>query len=831
MSEQGRSSSDHPRPRLPHILAAVLGPLLVLALVLGPVLMRGDAEKSEDALAVEQALQDVQPQIVLLGASTMNESVDVEIFEQALGDEAVSTAKLVKASTMPAVWYVLAKERLFGAGLAPRVLVVGSTPKWLMHTAVSTVSARTVMANHMLEYHPVVARKAYGKEGRSVLHERLDRWRVNARAGFQDRVREVTVGLLHGDGDGSLLDQGARAAEPALDRVFSGEGAVDLSLHSRVIPVVEMQERADAPSEGVAASVLDSFVPDLIELAHEHDTRIVFVWLPYPDASEPIQEIEPAQYAELVRALNDAGAGWLDLHGLDYPDQYFRDRSHMNAKGRQRFSKELAQALLELGALGEGPLPRAVEPFFLGSQVRLEGEPRAPAMPELQPHKQKPGVLFGTMADQVGWSNRGTTVAGLGATSPLVVLEDGEPLQRGPCGAPEPVTGSFCHISGVLLVTPREPGYLEAPAGHYRLALERELPIQQGSVELWWAYPGTSLVADVEGGAGGAPLRVELSLEAMGPGAPPTVTVASLPVSLEQRAEVLVGSVELPQPTEPWSVRVEAPPQGAMVAVRRLAVVRDEQTLDLMGSQALVEQPTVDLLFQAKKGRMEIESSFEPWVLQAPQPHPNGILGRIQAPRLAGLSNEQLVARTHCPRCSPLRLIEGEAAYGPPLLHCGQLRAQAAKGDPTGNFCQQGEEIQLASTDGSPSWEGGKVYRADIVADRLAGFGTWLAPGDRATIPVAGWQSLPMRHGIGRLVLEGVSVPVGEGSDSPIAVTLLLGDEPSHRLELQPSALDAGTLVLPLEPPLEGAIGKLAVRFDAPATAPLVMLSRAELEE
>jgi hypothetical protein len=809
------------------LLLAIVGPALLLLAAMGPGLVPEEVALGEEARAVEAALREVDPELVLLGASTMAEAVDAETLGALLEEEEpVRVAKLVEGGTAPAVWYLLAKERLFGGGLRPRVLLVGSSPRWFLHGQADSRVSERVLAEHMGGYDPVLASKAYGREGAHPALHRLSKLRAKARGAILDGLRELSVGLLLGDRRGSLRAQGARLAGPALERVFGGEHAVDMSLHQRVIPIVEeREEQARARRHG---GVADSFVPDLVELAHAHGCRVVFVWLPYMEAAHEAESVEPQLLAELVRSLNEAGAGWLDLHDMGYPDAYFRDPAHMAAAGRQRFSADLAAALLELGALGEDPLPAAALPFFLEHSVARRGEPAPLPAPDLRPDPDQDGALRARLPRLAGWSNHGATVAGLGPVSPLVVIEDGEALDRVAWGRLDEA-GSASHASALLQLLPRDPAHWTAPEGHFTLRYSEELPLRSGRREAWWVYPGTELEVVVEGeGDSGSELSLRLQLEPMAVEAPaPTLEVDGRAVELTWRRERMEASSTFAPPERPWSIVIAAPREGPPVAVRWLALERDGARLDLLGSPELAAPPEVDALLLARRGEAEVRGLVEPIPLEPGPAHPRLPLTWVLLPEgpWEELSNEALTQRAKRSACSPLRLRWPGEEPTRPAATCAKLQQLEPS---AGAFCQQGDRLLLADPDGALAEGERRLPELLLAPDRAAPFGFWVAPGDRSELPIGRPQAALLRHGASSLLLEGL---VLEGDpEAELGVRLISGGELVHEGRLPVRRLREGTVTIDLDPPLQPR-STTALQLASGPEAPFVMLTRAVLRE
>ncbi|MFH1464285.1 MAG: hypothetical protein ABIO70_07850 [Pseudomonadota bacterium] len=811
---------------MPHQGAAILLPVLLLAAAWLLTAPRQDAGLSEDARAVEAELRAADPELLLLGASTVHRSVDPEALGPLLDDPPVRVGLLAKGSTMPPVWYVLVKERVFDIGLRPRVVVIGSTPRWLMTTEVGTVSAKNVMAEHQTRYDPVVAEKAYHQARRSPAGERLERARSQARAGFQDLVREWSVGLLFGDGEGSVPRQGQRVAEPAPARIFGAEDSVDLSLQQRVIPVVDVTDEVREEQARIE-TVADSFVPDLVELCAAHDARVVFVWVPYPDFSEHAQQIPPAQLAGLVAYLNEVGAGWLDLHALAYGDELFFDWAHMNARGRERFTRDLAHALKDMEVMGTGPFAPAQVPFWVEHSLRREGSPAPLGPVELRPYGPDPTRLMAMLPAWEPISNRGTRVLGAGPVSPLLVLEDGAPLTRDAWALSAPEPGTATHMSRLLLVKPRDPAHLAASAGHFSLALSDELPVTSGADQGFWLYPGTSLVVDLEPSAlAGLPVRVTCALSPVEAGAPPVLTVAGQAVPLQARGDHLVAELSLPLPAGAWELRLTLPPGAPLHLVRWIGAEAEGQRLDLLGREAAIAPPALDLLAQARRGKATVRSRQVQHPLEGFVADPEAGVGEVAAPAWAFLSNPSLVGPTHCPGCSPLRLYEDGVGMKASSANC---RSMAGQADQPGRFCQQGDALRAVGLDGSLPGANAHHYTLGIDPARLTWHGFWLAPGDVSELPAQGWQTLPLRHGATTLALEGHLF--GGSPEATLSLDLEVAGEVAWSAQVALAPLAEGPLLVPLSPPLDPGGRPVVLRLGTELGAPFALLNHVELRE
>jgi len=809
------------------IIASILGPVLLLLAAYLVVNHGQESELSEDARLVEQQLLDEQPRVLLLGASTVAEGIDTKIFGAALSDEPVAVSKLCKGGSRPANWYVLLKNRVYGAGLKPEIIVIGATPRWFYHTGVETQAAKEAMADHLQGYDPVVSQKTYGKERTTQLQHRLERTRVQARSGFQDWVRELSVGLLFGDGEGSLREQGAGVAEPALERIFNAENAVDFSLHSRVIPIVE-HEVSDRQAGTEAGGIQDTFIPDLIQLAHDNGSRVIFVSLPYPEASWAREAVDAATYTELVRTLNEHDVGWLDLHDSGYDKLLFTDAAHLNAKGRKRLSKELGQKLRELDILGGQAMPKAVEPFYVEYQARRGGTSKPLSQPSLAPWPKDPDWLVGHLPQYKAWSNSGTRNAGLGSVSPLVVLEDGKPLTRQTAASAESPKGSFVHTSGYLHVAPSTPELLASPDGHYTLALTGDLSVESTWGPVWWIYPGTTLYFDFSAWQDD-PLdaKFQLVVAPVGPGqAQAQASIAGQPLTFTTSGQLSLAEHQAPIPTGDWSIEIAAPPDGPMLSLRWLALETERGSMDIVGDETVLLPPTVTMFLNARKGKLVSEGPRMELPLEELEAHPRFPLARSPASQLDLLSHKAIGVLTPCTGCSPLRLLEAGQAFGPATRTCFLLRQKQAF---ESAWCQEEGTILFGSSDGSLPHQNGRAYSVGLSEKRWIFGGLWVYPGDRTQVELIGYQMVLLTEGASLLRLEGIHM--GGDPSGSLDVSLEVDGQPLMERSITTAELEQGVVEIALDPPMPAGARSTILRVQAAVEAPYFYLTKADLQQ
>ncbi|HMV69887.1 MAG TPA: hypothetical protein PKA64_23810, partial [Myxococcota bacterium] len=165
--------------------------------------------------------------------------------------------------------------------------------------------------------------------------------------------------------------------------------------------------------------------------------------------------------------------------------------------------------------------------------------------------------------------------SGLGNASPVLLLRDGRPLR--PHVQPDRQSCDDTFIHGAMSVLAQ----VQAD-GAWTLGWSPDLPAltteRNKEVPLWWVYPGTTLRVRGEGtgalvvfaeaaGAGGWPMRVEGAEGELAAGGPATVR----------------GSVSVS--TSPWLLEVQAPPDGAALAVRGVVMGLGEDGVVVLGQR------------------------------------------------------------------------------------------------------------------------------------------------------------------------------------------------------------------------------------------------------
>jgi hypothetical protein len=533
---------------------ALLTPLVVSAPFVQALLMEQEASGDDASRSgigspeqVARVLQEHKPLVIVLGNSVANAAIDEPVLSELL-DVPGQLAVLHVPGSLPPTWYLLLENAVLQQGYTPKlVLIVANPPNLVEVLPASDLDFERLMA-HLDGDDPVVEAALDANDGPLGWQER--RRRVALRSALLDGGRDLAVGLVFAPfGEGWLLERGSGIAAGALGAVFTADGL------GQDAPVAGISTRAPAFDPSLSEAV--------VRLGVTSGAKVVVVQPPVR-RDLPENTLDPAHMAELVATVEGAGGVWLDMSKRP-PPEYFANDHHLNVRGQWWFTARLGERMRAEGLVAvDGPAPR-----LLPLAARREGTP--PTLPAFAQHRRGDrdcGVAYlfqelAFLAEDEPWD-----------ASPVVVLEDGAPLQRrGMPGAPS-CDGTFRHQKeGGLAVAPAHGGALS-------LTLSPEVSLRPAPYrgrqwpDRWWIYPHTTLHLDVPPVEGPFELWVQAGLPGKGE-AKITLEVDGVAVPMAAPGEdgrVLNARVELPGKAAPWSVRVAS--QGPYATLRYVAVRR-----------------------------------------------------------------------------------------------------------------------------------------------------------------------------------------------------------------------------------------------------------------
>jgi hypothetical protein len=288
------------------------------------------------------AIDEDRPDIVLLGDSMLYPSVNSETLSARLDKKIMSIGLPGSASTL---WYLIVKNNVLEAQTPPKTLVI------FFRDSMMTVPGYRVTGRYFEQIDEFARPKDGELVKKAYLNQMnpLEKWaeawfppfgsRWSIRQGLDARIRYTMPAQIGCD-------------QPCMDNamgVVFGDDNMDPNFLSDAL--------AAADDYLYSAEVLDfdgqvgkSFLPDLIQLAKDHDVQLVLVRM------RILRFVAPGSEPPALRDYNEKLAAYLADNGVVYLDysgeqsltrETFADPLHMNDQGKAIFTDMLGEDLLQ----------------------------------------------------------------------------------------------------------------------------------------------------------------------------------------------------------------------------------------------------------------------------------------------------------------------------------------------------------------------------------------------------------------------------------------------------------------------------------------------------
>lgn len=780
--------------------AAVLGPALVLGAWVGWFSQAPPVTPDAKVVRMEEELDAADPVVLVLGNSASFAAIDADALGRALGVPGRVYKAYVPSSRSPA-WYAMLRNRVLARGLEPELVLVVAPSLHMVDMTMDEARRDRL-------------RPQLGPDDDALRSRVLDEdttWPVLQRARHAagealETPKRVAVAALFADHpELDWWEAARRTADEAGEEVFDLASGMQADLHSRILPIAAVERTAPEQAEA-ARDPSATFVPELVDLAHDHDLDIAFVGMPLPATAAGLVLDDPTQ-RQLVEVLAAHGAAWIDLSGAPIPASGWGDDVHMNPAGRAVFTEALGQALVDLGALGDAPLPVASLPLAV-SGVHRTGTP--PSLPSLPPWRTNPASCrLVAEVPAVEALGPGAVSARLGVddASPVRLLHDGVPLAPGAGAAFRACEGAWT-TWGTRVVAAAPQG---SEAGTWALGWSEAVPdtatLGGRTVEAWWVLPGTSLTwslpepwTDDRG-----PLQVDVDVLRTDPTTTVSLEAAGVAATASGADRLVSASVAPPAGAGPWSITVRA--EGGAALVRRLRVGTGWQRVALVDVTAGASDAL--RLLGSPRGQRTVTASGPPPALDQGDVVADDLGkgrrgGRLAAPGLQPLALERLKPRVAGHPCPPLVVTED----GVPLPR-GNLSLGVLLATDGGGFAVGPEAVLITAADGSTPGDNGRRYRVALDDQRLCHGKLWVYPGDALDVafPLPSARVVPG----GALAITGVAVP--EAADGALRVQAWVEDVAVLDTSVPLAALGPEATVLPLTAPVGVDAAALRVRL------------------
>lgn len=561
---------------LARLALAVTAPLLLLLPAWTTLTLPTPWSPSKEVAEMNAAAARGAADVVIVGPSFARTDLDTPVLGAALasGGRPLRVARFAQNLASAPTWYAILKERIYGNGLKPRLVLLVATTDYLLE--VHPPPARmTGLEMHFAEPDEVLRARTWNSRLPAPLQRAYDRREV-LRDPVVAAFRNPLVELFFDTDDG-----GALATEAGVTLFGQEHGGGQ----TRLLPVVEARQEADA-GQGAAARAADSYLPDIAALVARNGGRLV-VLLPPVAASKAAEHAVSAEAErDIAETANALGVGLLDLRSLPFTELDYTDGFHMRPEAKRVFTTEVAAALQQIGALGTGPMQASwVPPAFT---VAREGTPPALSLGAAKAGEGPcewsisfPG--FPDLAD-----DRLRTVSGH-LPAPFVVGDATGPLSH-LRKAPASCSGGWLLNRDTLRVSTRTPG---EPG--VSISWDPALPARDEDGEAaWWVYPAGALNFAWEAGGPDGEWIAELEV------VDPSGTAA---------VEVSFGDVRAPLPEGDSLRKLSLSAPGAAGVALRVesdsAVVVRSLLVRMGGRESTVIRPPTARLIDFLPGEIE----------------------------------------------------------------------------------------------------------------------------------------------------------------------------------------------------------------------------------
>jgi hypothetical protein len=828
-----QTNSDRSYSRIIAGLLAIIGPAIILGLAAqwftqAPATVDSVSTGKQMIDEIEARVRDEKPEVVLIGNSMVNSGVDLELLGEILG--ARVTTLHVNGSKAP-TWYLLLKNRVFAQGHRPHAVVIVGASRAMLGNQIEGYVVLEHNA-HRGSVEEVVDAKTSGEQPGPVQWKWAKLRRDQLRANILDSIRRWTTSMVFAN---AIAADGAADADTwakaQLEEVFGDAAAMSGVTPSRVIPVVEIETQEE---QAEAIDVEDTFIPDFVKLAAEHDARIVFARVPIAPSGPGAEDaVEPLMKRSLSW-LSGQDAGYLDMRTIGLTDTDFVDYLHLNKTGRRKLTKALGAHLVSLDLMGDESLPRVVN---RSSNPLVRSGP-LPVVPGLLLDKatlKKPDCSW-----QIPYSRSielsGDRLSRLGAraeASPILVMAAGEPIAQ--TGKRVQVNDGRCSNQAFvgqwnLLLSAAAPDTLPPDL---QMAIDPDFPsVGSDGAANYWLFPGQTVTTTFEEPWPEAAEAFEVDVLAIqtDAGSPLTVSIDGGPsVTAKQTGHRIEARIPSGAPTESWTLRLSVPSDGAPTLIQSWSVGKDLAKRWLIGSpNALVTRRAIG----GYRAKMTYAAAPPPFEASALKPVGDGTF-RFDGKAFYQLGDARILHKTTIWGCSPVRVTHNGSIVGKPHKKCDELLSFAP-----GAYCHIKNKVLRHPPRDTDATQDPQSFSLTLDPIRKCGKGQWLYPGDQliaqpwpvdTTAMPAGIRSIAVIAAIMERDNPDRQIPVQ--NEPLIEMTLKHGDQPILTRTLRRAQLTGEPLTIAVDPPLAPGDTPVSLVFETRPDGPFIVVISAAVSE
>lgn len=327
-----------------YVILSIIAPLIVFLITLlwiypdlSPIGIAEEEKLHPDVQEIEDRLEKTKPEIILVGSSVANKSVDEKSLAKELGLEVDAVQKIWSGRAMLPTILLMIQERILMAEHKPKTIIVFATPAWML-------------SNEVMD------QKEFDKHWTKELDSELERvlefepsWKrtyFKKRAETQDGVQNL-VRYWFGEKPFALSED---KVSEQLDVLFDFENERKDQVKEQKLIQHNVQKKEEKPAWSVIPSEEDLLIYHLIEQVKAQGINIILVEVPVSNTVKEVNRVPEELAFSLVEQYAELGAG--HLYYFDWnPEDIFSDLIHMNDRGRVLFTKMLAKDLQKIGIL------------------------------------------------------------------------------------------------------------------------------------------------------------------------------------------------------------------------------------------------------------------------------------------------------------------------------------------------------------------------------------------------------------------------------------------------------------------------------------------------
>ena len=336
-----------------HVFPLILFLIVIVAVnvIIGPPRSSVIEHTPEVDLRWQRMIDQLEPQVVLLGNSMLGEGIDNRKFSELIGRRSL---KIYTGGSASAMWYLWLKNQIAPAVHKPDCVVIFFRDQFL---TIPEYRVRGAYKEEIDKYatadEPLLDRLAY-LNGMDPLTYSLHQYcsmmqqKRHIKRTMQTWVKDICVQRFIGGRPGD--------ADRVIAYVFQES---HLSPELATAKQLEAERTGHARTRSFDVQLRNSFLPYMIEIARENDIQLVFVRVKRRRDAEGRNEPEHLKIYlnKLHTYLNSKGFSLLDFtHDERITLDYFGSGDHLSKPlGQELFTRLLAQRLSPLMQTGHSP--------------------------------------------------------------------------------------------------------------------------------------------------------------------------------------------------------------------------------------------------------------------------------------------------------------------------------------------------------------------------------------------------------------------------------------------------------------------------------------------